>query len=352
MLNEPTKLIDEVISRDASDLHLVASYPPAIRQRTVLVQLSLYPVLTDEDILRFFLTFTNKEQQETFFLNKELDFSIVYKNFRFRANSYYQLGHPSISLRLIPEKIRTIEDLHLPSVFHRISEFRQGLVLITGQTSQGKSTTLASVINEINLTRQVHIVTIEDPIEFTYPKAKAIISQREVRHDTHSFSNALRSVLREDPDVIVIGEMRDFETISSALTLAETGHLVFSTLHTNTSSQTLDRIIDVFPEEQQSQIRIQLSSVLKSIVCQKLLPDLNEENLVPAVEILFNNSAIAALVREGKTFQIDNVLHTSASEEMIIFEQYLKQMVDKGIIRKETALRHAFRSKLIAELLK
>jgi len=352
MLSEPSKLIDEVISREASDLHLVAGYPPAVRLKTVLIQLNLYERLTDADIERFFLTFTTKEQQESFYLNKELDFSIAYKTSRFRANSYYQLGHPSISLRLIPEKIQTIEDLHLPSIFHRIGQFRQGLVLVTGQTSQGKSTTLASVINEINLKRQVHIVTIEDPIEFTYPKGQSIISQREVRHDTHSFNNALRSVLREDPDVIVIGEMRDFETISSALTLAETGHLVFSTLHTNTSSQTLDRIIDVFPEEQQAQIRIQLSGVLRSIVCQRLLPDINDEKLIPAVEILFNNSAIASLIREGKTFQIDNVLHTSASEEMIIFEQYLKQMVDSGLIRKETAIQHAFRSKLIAELLK
>ena len=352
MLTQPTQLIEEVIKRDASDLHLVAGYPPAVRVKTQLLQLSLYSILTTDDISNFFLTFTNKEQQEAFYLNKELDFSIVYNRFRFRANAYVQLGQISVSLRLIPERIRTIEDLHLPSIFHRMAEFKQGFVLVTGQTSQGKSTTLASIINEINLNKQAHIVTIEDPIEFTYPKAKALVSQREIKQDTHSFNNALRSVLREDPDVIVVGEMRDFETISSALTLAETGHLVFSTLHTNTAAQTIDRIIDVFPEEQQPQVRTQLASVLRSIVCQKLVPDVKEENLIPAVEILFNNSAIASLVREGKTFQIDNVLHTSASEEMILFEQYLKQLVQRGYISRDTAIKYAFRTKLIGELLK
>ena len=351
MIN-PSQLIDEVINRNASDLHLVVGYPPAVRVNTVLIQLSLYPTLTQEDVHSFIMTFTTKEQQEIYYLNKEIDFSLVHNTFRFRANAYYQLGQMSISLRLIPEKIKSLDDLKLPSILHQIPNFKQGFVLITGQTSQGKSTTMASIINEININRQLHIITVEDPIEFTYPKAKAIVSQREVKHDTLSFNNALRSVLREDPDVIVVGEMRDYETISSALTLAETGHLVFSTLHTNTATQTIDRIIDVFPEEQQPQVRVQLANVLKSIVCQRLLPDLKEEGLIPAVEILFNNSAVASLIREGKSFQIDNVLHTSASEEMILFEQYLKQMVDKGLIRKETALKYAFRTKLIQELLK
>lgn len=352
MINQPSQLIDEIISRNASDLHLVVGYPPAVRVNTQLIQLSLYPVLKAEDLNNFLMTFANANQQEVYHLNKELDFSLVYKNFRFRANAYYQLGEMGISLRLIPEKIKTIEDLHLPSIIHKVPDFKQGFVLVTGQTSQGKSTTLASIINEINLNKQMHIVTIEDPIEFTYPKAKCIVSQREVKHDTLSFNNALRSVLREDPDIIVIGEMRDYETISSALTLAETGHLVFSTLHTNTASQTIDRIIDVFPEEQQPQIRVQLSNVLKSIICQKLIPDFKEESLLPAVEILFNNSAVSALIREGKSYQIDNVLHTSASEEMILYEQYLKLMVERGLIKKDTALKYAFRTKLIQELLK
>lgn len=351
-ISSPSLLIDEVIKRNGSDLHLVAGYPPAVRVNTQLLQLSLYPPLTVTDVNNFLITFINKEQQEALYLNKELDFSLVYNSYRFRANAYHQLGKVSVSLRLIPEKIKTLEDLRMPSILHKITEFKQGFVLLTGQTSQGKSTTLASLINELNLNKQIHIVTIEDPIEFTYPKAKAIVSQREIKHDTLSFNNALRSVLREDPDVIVVGEMRDFETISAALTLAETGHLVFSTLHTNTAAQTIDRIIDVFPEEQQPQIRVQLANVLKSIVCQKLIPDYNEESLIPAVEILFNNSAISALIREGKTFQIDNVLHTSASEEMILFEQYLKLLVNRGMIKKEVAIKYAFRNKLLLELLK
>lgn len=352
MRNEPSQLIEEIINRHASDLHLVVGYPPAVRVNTQLIQLNLFPILQPQDINNFLLTFTDSNQQEVYFLNKELDFSLAYKNYRFRANAYYQLGQMAISLRLIPEKIKTLEDLRLPSVIHKITEFKQGFVLLTGQTSQGKSTTLASLINEINLKKQMHIVTLEDPIEFTYPKAKCIISQREIKHDTLSYHNALRSVLREDPDVIVIGEMRDFETISSALTLAETGHLVLSTLHTNTAGQTVDRIIDVFPEEQQPQVRLQLANVLKSIICQRLIPDFSEEAQIPAVEILFNNSAIAALIREGKSYQIDNVLHTSASEEMILYEQYLSQLVKLGHIKKETAIRYAFRTKLIQELLK
>jgi len=351
MINQPSQLIDEIINRNGSDLHLVSGYPPAVRVNTSLIQLNLYPILTPQDLNNFLMAFTNTSQQEALHLNKELDFSLGYKGFRFRANAYYQLGQIAISLRLIPARIKTLEELHLPTVLHKIAGFRQGFVLITGQTSQGKSTTLASIINEINLFKQLHIVTIEDPIEFTYPKGKCIISQREIKHDTLSFNNALRSVLREDPDIIVLGEMRDYETISTALTLAETGHLVFSTLHTNTASQTIDRIIDVFPDEQQPQIKVQLANVLKSIICQHLLPDFKNEYLVPAVEILFNNSAVSALIREGKSYQIDNVLHTSASEEMILYEQYLKSMVNQGTISKETALKYAFRTKLIQELL-
>ncbi len=346
------QLLDEVINRNAADLHLVQGYPPAVRVNGVLVQLNLYPIINGQYIYNFFLSFTTKEQQEALNLNRELDFGITYQGNRFRVNAYYEQDSMALSLRLIPKNIRDVEELNLPRVLHDLADARQGFVLITGQTSQGKSTTLASLINEINNKRQAHVVTIEDPIEFTYPKAKAIISQREVRRDTLSFHNALRSVLREDPDVIVIGEMRDYETISTALTLAETGHLVFSTLHTNSAAQTIDRIIDVFPEEQQPQIRTQLANVLKAIVCQRLVPNTAGEKMVPACEILFNNTAVASLIREGKTFQIDNVIHTSADEKMIVLEQYLKNLVITGQITKETALRHAIRPRLIEELLK
>lgn len=348
----PETLLNEAINRNVSDLHLNAGYPPTIRNLKVLVQLTLFPTLDVNFIHQFFVSFTTKGQQEAFYLNKELDFSIVYNNIRFRVNTYYEKNAIAISLRLIPTQIKTLDDLNLPTVLTEIIEMKQGLVLITGQTGQGKSTTLSSIINQINLNRPVHIVTIEDPIEFIYSKGKAIVSQRELKKDTLSFSNALRSVLREDADIIVVGEMRDFETISSAITLAETGHLVFSTLHTNTAGQTIDRIIDVFPEEQQPQISAQLANVLKVIVCQKLLPSLTAETLVPACELLFNNAAIASLIREKKTYQIDNVIQTSASEKMIIFEQYLKELYQASLIAKETALKYALRPKLITELLR
>jgi len=352
MIINPEQLLDEVIKRNASDLHLVHRYPPSLRMNKQLVQLTLYSPLSPEEILNFFNVFTTKEQQELFNLNKEIDFGITYKGYRFRANAYTERDIIAMSLRLIPKNIFNLDELQLPKTLGELAYLKQGFVLVTGQTSQGKSTTLASIINEINKNRPVHIITVEDPIEFIYDQGQAIVSQREVKKDTLSFHKALKSVLREDPDVIVIGEMRDYETISIALTLAETGHLVFSTLHTNSSTQTVDRIIDVFPEEQQPQVRTQLANVLKTIVCQKLLPTTNGESLIPALEILFNNSAISSLIREGKTFQIDNVLHTSAEEKMIIFEQYLKDLLSRGLITKDTALRYAIRPKLMEELIK
>jgi twitching motility protein PilT len=234
---------------------------------------------------------------------------------------------------------------------HTLANSQFGFVIISGQTGEGKSTSLAAIINEINLTRKAHVITIEDPVEFIYPAGQSLISQREVKKDTLSFNKALKSVLREDPDVVVIGEMRDYETISIALTLAETGHLVFSTLHTNTAAQTIDRIVDVFPEEQQSQIKSQLANVLRAIVCQKLLPRLNNEGRIVGYELLFNNSAVASLIREGKTFQIDNIIQTSADQNMILFENSLRSLVRYGFIKSETAVKYALRPKLMEELL-
>ncbi|MFA6005044.1 MAG: PilT/PilU family type 4a pilus ATPase [Patescibacteria group bacterium] len=344
-------LLQEVINREASDLHIIQGYPPTVRVNGQLIQLTLYPALTPKDIQTFFLSFSSKEQQESFSLNKELDFGLVFQDYRFRVNAYYERDSIAISLRLIPKNIRTIDQLELPAILHEISDFQQGFVLLTGQTGQGKSTTLAGILNEINYKRKVHIITIEDPIEFMYPKGKSIISQREIKKDTLSFNKALRSVLREDPDIIVIGEMRDYETISIALTLAETGHLVFSTLHTNTAPQTIDRIIDVFPEEQQPQIRTQLANVLKSIVCQRLVPTTLGDQRTVACEILFNNTAISSLIREGKTYQIDNVIQTSGEEKMIIFERYLKALITNAKISPEIALKYAFRPKLMKGLI-
>lgn len=348
----PNTLLQEVINRKASDLHLVQSYPPTIRVDGQLIQLKIYADFTPQDIMNFFLTYTTKEQQENFALNKELDFGIRFGEYRFRANAYQEKDSVALSLRLIPNAILSIENLGLPTILHTIAALRQGFVLITGQTGQGKSTTMASIINEINATQSLHIVTIEDPIEYIYPKGNCVISQREVKRDTLSFNKALRSILREDPDVIVIGEMRDYETMSIALTLAETGHLVVSTLHTNTASQTIDRIIDVFPEEQQPQVRSQLSTVLRGVLCQRLIPRIEGTGRIVGYEMLFNNPAVASLIREGKTFQLDNVIQTSGEDNMVIFERSLKSLVLSGKISKEVALKYAFRSRLIDELLK
>ncbi len=345
------KILLEVIQRNASDLHLVQEYHPTLRVDGTLFQLKLYPPVSSQDITQFFLSVTNKEQQEAYNLNKELDFGIVFQNHRFRVNAYQEKDSIALSMRLIPTIIKNIQELALPPILYDFARLKQGLVLITGQAGQGKSTTVASIINEINLSEPAHIITIEDPIEFLYSKGKAIISQREVKRDTLSFNRALKSVLREDPDIIVVGELRDLETISAALTIAETGHLVFSTLHTNTASQTIDRIIDVFPEEQQAQIKTQLSNVLKGIICQRLLPKAKSEGRIVCCEVLVNNTAVASLIREGKTFQIDNVIQTSAEERMVLFETSLKDLFLRGLIDKETALEYAFRPKLIRELL-
>lgn len=345
------KILDEVIARNASDLHLVQGYRPTLRVNGSLIPLLLYPALTPKNIQNIFLSYTTQEQQNIFFLNKELDFGLTYTNLRFRINAYQEKDSVALSLRTIPNKIPSIDDLFLPTSLHNLSNEQFGLAIISGQTGEGKSTTLAAVINEINLHRKAHIITIEDPIEFIYPIGQSIISQREVKKDTLSFNKALKSVLREDPDVIVLGEMRDYETISLALTLAETGHLVFSTLHTNTASQTIDRIVDVFPEEQQNQIKSQLANVLRGIVCQKLLPRSDIEGRIVGYEVLYNNTAISSLIREGKTYQIDNILQTSSEENMILFENSLKTLVSSGYIRPDTAIKYALRPRLMQDLL-
>jgi twitching motility protein PilT len=229
--------------------------------------------------------------------------------------------------------------------------FNQGLVLITGPTSEGKSTTLASIINEINITYRKHIITIEDPVEFVYPRGKSIISQRELHEDTYSWTNALKAALREDPDVILVGEMRDFDTIQLVLTAAETGHLVFSTLHTNSTPETIDRIVDVFPLHQQNQVRNQLASVLKIIICQRLLPKLNANERIPAVEILVNTPAIASVIRDGKSFLIDNILQTQEVDGQILFEKYLSNLYRNGIISMETAYFYAIRPNELEKLI-
>ena len=346
------ELFDYTIERNASDLHLVVGYYPAIRINNELVSLKRFLVL-DETLMRdLVFSILDTDQKQNLFLNKEIDFGLEYKGYRFRTNIYFARGKIAAAFRLINKVINNLENLNLPADLRRIADFNQGLVLVTGPTGEGKSTTIASLINIINLNYFKHIITIEDPIEYLFPKGKSIVSQREIHQDTLSWRAALRSVLREDPDVVLIGEMRDYETIQSALTIAETGHLVFSSLHTGSAPESINRIIDVFPAHQQNQIKTQLSAVLKLIIAQRLVPDINFSGRIPAIEILYNNMAVSAVIREGKTFLVDNILETSESEGMIIFEKYLAKLYYQGKITKETAIKYAIRPTQIEKFIK
>ncbi len=266
------QLLEITAKRNSSDLHLMVGSPPMLRIDGVLQQVPQETALTNETAEALIYELLTNEQKDLLLANKEIDFSYALGDARFRINVYFQKSSLAAALRYLPQKIRTIEELYLPKLYHDFVNLRQGFILVTGPTGHGKSTTLASILNEVNITHDAHIVTIEDPIEYIYPKSRSIISQREMHTDTHSWNVALRSVLREDPDVVLIGEMRDYETISAALTIAETGHLVFATLHTNSASQTIDRIVDVFPEKQQMQVRLQLAGTLEAVLSQRLLP--------------------------------------------------------------------------------
>jgi len=346
------KLFQIVIDKQASDLHVVPGYFPAVRVFGELYQLTTMSLITKEEAETMFFSILNPEQKETLLANLEIDISYSFGDYRFRINLYYAQNTLCGSFRLIPKKIRTIEELSLPAYIKKAVELRQGFVLLTGPTGEGKSTTLAAIINEINNRYAKHIITIEDPVEYVYPHSKSIISQRELHQDTHSWSVSLKSALREDPDVILVGEMRDFETIQLALTAAETGHLVFSTLHTNSAPETIDRILDTFPSNQQSQVRNQLATVLKMVVSQRLLPRLNNVDRVPAVEILVNNAAVATTIREGKTFLINNILETTEGEGSILLEKNILNLYKLGLISKETAFSFAIRPKELEKFIK
>lgn len=336
-------LLRIVVEKKASDLHLVVGVPPIIRVNGGLQAVSETPVLDQETVRSLVLSLVNEEQKDLLLVNKELDFSYNFQNFgRFRINAYFQKGNLSAALRLIPAKVPTIEELNLPKICHQFAKLRQGFILVTGPTGHGKSSTLAAIIDEINQTRNEHIVTIEDPIEYVYTQRKSIISQRELHQDTHSWEVALRSVLREDPNVVLIGEMRDFETIAAALTIAETGHLVFATLHTNSAAQTIDRVVDVFPEHQQGQIRLQLANTLEVVFSQRLLPAL-EGGRFPAAEVLLATAAAKTLIREGKSHQIDNVIQTSVDLGMVTLEMSLASLVKEGKVSLEIAEEYSLR---------
>lgn len=335
-------LLQLVVSSKASDLHLLPGLPPAIRVDGALSYISSLSPMSPESVQSIVFSLLSPEQKDLLIANKELDFSMPYGGGvygdlgRFRVNAYYQRGVLGVAFRFLPKVINSIEELHLPRVAHNFAQLRQGFILVTGPTGQGKSTTLASIINEINMSRPAHILTIEDPIEYVYPNGKSIISQREMKTDTHSWTTALRSALREDPDVVLIGEMRDPDTMSAAMTIAETGHLVFSTLHTNSASQSIDRIIDSFPEHQQMQIRTQLSFTLGGIISQRLIPQISGGR-IPAVEVLLGTPAVASNIRDGKTHLIDSIIQTSQDVGMITLDMSLSQLVLAGSISLDTA---------------
>ncbi|MFQ6131119.1 MAG: type IV pilus twitching motility protein PilT [Armatimonadota bacterium] len=323
---------------DGSDLHLRVGEPPVIRVYGTLQRTDL-PVLTDEDVERLMFGIIPPEKREHYERNWEMDMAYELEGVaRFRVNCYRQQGHLGAALRLIPVEIESIDDLGLPQVLKNVAMLPRGLCLVTGPTGSGKSTTLAAMVDHINDHKRAHIITIEDPIEFVHRDKRAAINQREVGADTHSFAHALRHVLRQNPDTILVGEMRDLETISLAITAAETGHLVFATLHTTDAMQTVDRAIDVFPPQQQQQIRMQLAVTLECVVCQSLLPRKDGNGRIAAFEIMLATPAIRALIREGKTHQIYNSIQSGQEHGMIVLDQFLANLVREGYVDFEEAL--------------
>ncbi len=337
-----SEILIEVVTRHASDLHLTAGVPPVVRQRGRLVRLDDYPVLSPEDTREFIYSILTTEQRRRLENDLQLDFAyVVPGRARFRVNAYFQRSAVAAAFRLIPSVIVPIDELGLPAVVHDLARRPRGLVLVTGPTGSGKTTSLAAMIDEINRTRDEHIVTIEDPIEFVHAHRRCVINQRELGADAQSFAGALKAALRQDPDVILVGEMRDLETISTALTAAETGHLVFATLHTQDAPQTIDRVIDVFPPEQQGQIRVQLSVTLQGVVTQQLLPTADGSGRCAACEVLVPTPAVRNLIREGKVHQIPSMIQTGAAHGMQSMDAALATLVRSGQITQDLAIARA-----------
>ncbi|MGN0131733.1 MAG: type IV pilus twitching motility protein PilT [Lachnospiraceae bacterium] len=325
----------------ASDIHITVGLPPVMRLNGHLVKLD-YPVMTANDTLELCVNMLKPKQREKFEERGEYDLSVAFPGIgRYRVNVFKQRGCIGIALRTVTTDIPQAEKLGIPQSVIDLYTRKRGLILVTGPTGSGKSTTLASIIDKINKTRDAHIITLEEPIEYSHQHNMAMINQREVGQDTESFANALRAALREDPDVILVGEMRDYETISTAITAAETGHLVLSTLHTNNAASTVDRIIDVFPPHQQQQIRTQLAAVLVCIISQSLIPNLTEDGRVAAFEVMHANAAVKNLVREGKTHQLQSVIQTSKREGMCTMDDYLMQLYMGRKISRESCIEYA-----------
>ena len=346
------ELFEIVVKERASDLHLSVGHPPVLRIAGRLIPLVKRKKISADDSQKIAAVLMTDAQGKQFFQKKEIDFSYDFENLaRFRINIFFQKGVVSLALRFIPQKIRTIEELNLPPVLHKFTEHAQGFVLITGPSSQGKSTTLAALIDEINRARAEHIITIEDPIEYVFKAERSIIDQREISQDTLSFARALKSTFRQDPDVIMVGEMRDAESISIAITAAETGHLVFATLHTNSAAQSVHRIVDTFPANQQSQIRAQLSGSLLGIVSQRLIPKIRG-GLIPVCEILFDTPAVSNLIRENKIHELPLVIETSAAKGMISLNRSLFDLIIKKEISLENALSYSCDPKELKRLIR
>lgn len=336
-----TELLDLVVSQKASDLHIFAGSPPVIRMAGELVPVTNRPPFTAAETESLLKAIVPSARWEKFLETKSVDLSYAHtERSRFRINGYYAQGTVAVALRLIPNKVSSFEELNLPSILETFLQRAQGFFLVVGPVGQGKSTTLAAMVNRINETRSEHIVTIEDPVEYLFPPGKSLIQQREIHIDALDFRSALESTFREDVNVIMVGEMRSYETISAAVTAAETGHLVLSTLHTNNAAQTIDRIIDMFPSEQQDQVRVQLAGSLAGVFSQRLIPRVSG-GLIPAYELLINNNAVANLIREAQTHEIGAVIQTSSEEGMIDMDRMLADLVRKGEITVEHAYAHA-----------
>ncbi|HUQ29928.1 MAG TPA: PilT/PilU family type 4a pilus ATPase [Candidatus Paceibacterota bacterium] len=340
-----SELLDLVIAQGGSDLHLSAGQPPVIRVASRLLPIDSFKPLTAEDTETMLKSIVPEERWELFQKRQTIDLSYAHTDhIRFRVNGYRVQGTTALALRLISDNIRSFGDLSLPSILEVFAQREQGFFLCVGPVGQGKSTTLAAMIDRINNTRAEHIVTIEDPIEYLFTPKKSLIHQREIHIDAPDFHTALQSSFREDVDVIMVGEMRDYETISSAVTAAETGHLVFSTLHTNNAAQTIDRIIDMFPASQQPQVRVQLAGSLAGIFSQRLIPRISG-GLIPAYELLINNTAVSNLIREAQTHEISAVIQTSSQEGMIDMDRSLADLVRRGEVTVEHAYEHAMDAK-------
>src|SRR5438034_11560579 len=351
-VNSIDELLEDMVSRNASDLHVTTGTPPVIRVRGEVERLDDFDSLTAEETQQLLYRILSSEQQKLLELNRQLDFSHSIPGLaRFRVNVYFQRESIGAAFRLIPAELKTLEELGIPSSLHVLAEKPRGLVLVTGPTGSGKSTTLAALIDEINRTRSEHILTIEDPIEFLHRHKRCIVNQREIGPDAKSFAEALRAALRQDPDVILVGEMRDLETISTALTAAETGHLVFGTLHTQSAPSTIDRIIDVFPAEQQEQVRIQIANSLQGVVTQALMPTADGMGRVPALEILLPDEAVRNLIRQGKVEQIYSVMQTNTGRGMQTMEQSLGDLIMRRIVDFEVGLSRSSRPSQLIGLL-